>query len=39
MEKRASRYALYLSGGRLEAVMFPAPPWMITRGLSFGLEN
>lgn len=31
-----SRTALYLSGVRLVGLMFPAPPWMMSRGFILG---
>ena len=39
MVRSACRYAVYLAGGRLAGVMFPAPPWIMTRDLSFGWRD
>lgn len=36
MSRRAARKAARLSGGTVEGLMLPAPPWMINRGVIFG---
>lgn len=36
MERRELRYSRYRSEGRLAGVMFPAPPWIMRRGLILG---
>lgn len=39
MVNNAFRYVWYFSGFRLSGVMLPAPPWMISRGLTRGFEE
>ena len=36
MSRRAARKAAYFSGGTVEGLMLPAPPWMISRGAMRG---